>query len=63
METVRHTESRPELLPIAKAARILGVSVDTLRRWEREGRIESERTLGGHRRFSLEAIEATRSAA
>lgn len=32
-------------------ARQLGVSVNTLRRWEREGRIQSIRTRGNHRRF------------
>ena len=32
-------------------ARHLGVSVNTLRRWEREGRIQSVRTRGNHRRF------------
>lgn len=36
-----------------KAAEILGVHVDTLRRWEAEGRIKKpQRTLGGHRRYS-----------
>ncbi|MDP9202332.1 MAG: MerR family DNA-binding transcriptional regulator [Gemmatimonadota bacterium] len=35
----------------ADAAAKLGVSVDTLRRWERDGLIESNRTVGGHRRY------------
>ena len=38
-------------------ARKLGVSVNTLRRWEREGRIQSTRTRGNHRRF-LETVFA-----
>ncbi len=38
---------------ISQAAKELGVSVDTLRRWEVAGKIEVERTLGGHRRYDL----------
>ncbi len=38
-------------LTIAEAAAIKGVSPDTLRRWEKEGKIRSVRTEGGHRRF------------
>lgn len=34
-----------------EAAEILGINSDTLRRWERDGRIESERTPGGQRRY------------
>ena len=37
---------------IGEAANLLGVRVETLRRWEREGRIESSRTTGGQRRVS-----------
>ena len=38
------------------AAYLLGVSTDTLRRWEKEGKITSSRTEGGHRRYDLTAI-------
>jgi molybdopterin-binding protein len=34
---------------IGEAAKALGVRVETLRRWEREGRINVERTTGGQR--------------
>lgn len=45
-------------LHIADAAKILGVSTDTLRRWEREGRIlPDRRTMGGWRLYSPETIE------
>ena len=47
----KHTQSTEDLLPIGDAARLLGVSVETLRRWDRGGRIPSVRTLGGQRRF------------
>lgn len=43
---------------IGDISKELGVSIDTLRRWEREGKIKSERTHGGHRRYDLETILA-----
>lgn len=39
------------LYSIGEAAELLGVSIDTLRNWEREGKVQSIRTEGGHRRF------------
>jgi molybdopterin-binding protein len=41
---------------IGEAAKVLGVRVETLRRWEREGRIESSRTPGGQRRVSASEV-------
>jgi len=38
---------------IGRAAKELGVSKETLRRWEATGKIEVERTPGGHRRYDL----------
>jgi putative resolvase len=38
---------------IGEAAKQLGVSRDTLRRWERAGKIVVERTANGHRRYNL----------
>lgn len=40
------------------AAEKLGVSIDTLRRWEKQGLLVSERTPGGVRRFREEDISA-----
>ena len=45
------------LVPIGKAAKVLGVSIPTLRRWEAEGRISPERTSSGHRRYDLAALK------
>ena len=45
------------LVPIGKAAEVLGVSIPTLRRWEAEGRISPERTSSGHRRYDLAALK------
>ena len=38
---------------ISQAAKELGVTAKTLRRWEEQGKIEVERTAGGHRRYDL----------
>ena len=38
---------------IRKAAESFGVSIETVRRWEREGKLKSSRTPGGHRRYNL----------
>ena len=38
-------------LSSSEAAYLLGVSTDTLRRWEEEKKLIPERTEGGHRRY------------
>jgi molybdopterin-binding protein len=38
-----------QMLPVGDAARALGVSVDTLRRWERSGRIVTHRDSANRR--------------
>jgi excisionase family DNA binding protein len=46
-----------KLLSVAEAAEVLGVSGNTLRRWEKEGRlIPDERTAGNQRRYRLSSI-------
>lgn len=40
-------------LSISEAAKLKGVSVSTLRRWESEGKLIPERTPNGHRRYDL----------
>jgi len=41
---------------IGQAAKELGVSKETLRRWEAAGKIEVERTPKGHRRYDLSKL-------
>lgn len=41
---------------VSEAAELLGVSTKTIRRWEKEGRIKSVRTEGGHRRFEVRSL-------
>lgn len=47
----------PYLTP-GQAARVLGVSPKTVNRWANDGRIPCAMTLGGHRRFRAEVIQA-----
>ena len=44
------------LLRLGTAAELLGVSTDTLRRWADEGRLETVRTPGGHRRVAAATL-------
>ena len=41
---------------IGEAAEMLGVSVDTIRRWEREQRLKTVRTAGGQRQVPLAEV-------
>ena len=51
-------------LPMGQAAELLGVSVDTLRRWADAGRLATVRTPGGRRRVDGAALaELARSLA
>ena len=40
-----------EYISTKEAAKILGVGVSTLKRWELEGKIRAKKTAGGHRAF------------
>jgi excisionase family DNA binding protein len=52
------TTSVPRLgLTTSEAARQLGVSLSTIRRWSDAGHLVGYRTPGGQRRFSIEQIE------
>ena len=46
----------PETYRIGEAARLLGVRVETLRRWERDGKIRTSRTAGGQREVPAEEV-------
>jgi putative resolvase len=45
-----------KLIPISEAAKLLAVHADTLRRWEREGKIKPRRTSGNLRRYDIADI-------
>lgn len=50
-------DNAADLLPIGVVARRLGVSIETVRRWDRDGKIASTRTPGGQRRFAVAEVE------
>jgi predicted site-specific integrase-resolvase len=43
-------------LTIRGAAKELGVSTDTLRRWDKSGKLVADRTVAGHRRYDLDQL-------
>jgi molybdopterin-binding protein len=43
-------------LRVGQAAEMLGVSVETLRRWESEGRLRMERSEGGQRLVDIDDV-------
>ncbi|HHY68552.1 MAG TPA: IS607 family transposase [Alicyclobacillus sp.] len=45
-----------QYLPIGKVAKMLGLSVQTIRRWEKAGKIHSIRSPGNHRLFDVEEV-------
>lgn len=47
-------------LPAGDAARALGISLDTLRRWDKQGRIRVERDAANRRVVPLDEIERIR---
>jgi len=49
-------EKEDKLIGTKKVAEMLGVSQDTLRRWDKNGKLLSVRTKGGHRRYLLSEI-------
>ena len=46
-----------KLYRIGQAAKILGVSTSTLRRWERAGKLSPHRTEGQHRLYRLSQVK------
>jgi molybdopterin-binding protein len=49
-----------ELYSAREAAEALGISLDTLRRWDRDGRIKTKRDSGNRRVVSAKEIERLR---
>lgn len=51
----------PKVIPVAQAAKRLGVHERTIRRWIKEGRLKPYRVLGDVRRFvAADEVEALR---
>src|SRR6266511_208885 len=51
------TRSSERTMTAGEAARALGISVDTLRRWDREGRIRTTRDNANRRRVPAREVE------
>ncbi len=49
------------LMTPAEVAALFRVSPKTVARWSRAGKLTALRTLGGHRRFKMEEVEALRA--
>ncbi|NMB57232.1 MerR family DNA-binding transcriptional regulator, partial [Candidatus Beckwithbacteria bacterium] len=49
--------AQKKLFTISEAAKFLGVSTDTLRRWEKNSKIKTQRTLGNARRYRIEDLQ------
>jgi len=45
------------LITIGEASNILGVSISTLRRWDKDGRLKPEKTASGHRRYDISKLK------
>ena len=45
------------LITIGEASDILGVSISTLRRWDKDGRLKPEKTASGHRRYDISKLK------
>lgn len=53
--------SEEELIPISEAAKILGISIDTLRRWDQSGKLlASKKTESGYRLYYKSQLEQYR---
>lgn len=51
MHNLQTEKQNTPMLSIGKASEYLGVSIDTLRRWGKKGRINAHRSPGNHRYF------------
>ncbi len=51
-----HSLSMDESYRIGEAASVLGVRVETLRRWERQGKLKTLRTAGGQRKVPASEV-------
>src|SRR6266576_2798125 len=51
-----NVEMAEEMIRVGQAAEMLGVTVETVRRWETEGRLLVDRSPGGQRLVSLREV-------
>lgn len=58
--TADESQDREVLLTPGQVAGLFGVDPKTVTRWARAGRLTTVRTLGGHRRYYFDEVEALR---
>src|SRR3989344_6326767 len=56
-QNVPTLSDKKDILSIGQASEYLGVSIDTLRRWEKKGKVESLRSPGGHRYYERKQLD------
>lgn len=54
-------EKKPQWMAIGEAAKYLGVSRDTLRRWEKKGKIKAIRSPTNRRYYTQKQLDAVMS--
>ena len=54
--------AKAKTIGIGEAAKLLGVSPDTIRRWDRAGTIRTQRDSGNRRRIPVAEVERLRAA-
>lgn len=54
------TAPEQRLYPPHEVARMFGVDVKTVTRWARQGKLTAIRTLGNHRRYDADQVDALR---
>lgn len=61
MQTNSNQAFRQKFLVISEAARYLGVSIDTVRRWDKTGLLHSTRPTGKTRYFAIDELETVKN--
>lgn len=52
------SEQKNSVISISEAAKMLGVHIETMRRWDREGKLKAVRIGGaGHRKYRVVDLE------
>lgn len=60
--TSNHVRTTPKYYTPVQVADILGIHVATLKRWEIAGKVPpAPRTLGGHRRYKQDDVDAIKT--
>lgn len=58
MDDQTDRSEEPELLTPGDVAKLFGVDPKTVTRWATAGKLDAQRTLGGHRRYRADEVFA-----